>query len=109
MAFHERPLYEKLKYKEKFHLAWCEQELFEQLSQQEKLECVVEEVMVIALERFLIPGIETTPGIAFQKSLKKVCTTLCSGWFRDFAIDNWEQLRLMCDRAKLNELRSKYA
>lgn len=109
VAFYERPLYERLKYKDKFHLAWCEQELFEQLSQQEKLECVVEEVMVIALERFLIPGIEKVPGVAFQKSLKKVCTTLCSGWFRDFAIDNWEQLRLMCDRAKLEELRSKYA
>ena len=109
VAFYERPLYERLKYEDKFHLAWCEQELFEQLSHQEKLECVVEEVMVIALERFLIPGIEKVPGVAFQKSLRKVCTTLCSGWFRDFAIDNWEQLRLMCDRVKLKELRSKYA
>lgn len=105
VAFYDKPLYLRLKYANKMELAWCERELFEDLTHEEKLECVLEEVMVIALERFLIPGIEHGSKIAFQKSLKKVCTTLCSGWFRDFAIDNWDQLRTMCDKDKLDRLK----
>ena len=47
--------------------------------------------MVIALERFVIPG-KLNPKLAYLKAVEKICTTLTSGWFRDFAIDNWPEV-----------------
>ena len=95
VAFFDRPLYERLKFSNKMDLAWCEKELWEKFTHQEKMMCVVEETTVIALERFLIPGREKYATAAYMKALQKVCTSLTSGWFRDFAIWNWADLRLL--------------
>ena len=75
--------------------AWIEKELWEKFTHQEKMMCVVEETTVIALERFLIPGREKYATAAYMKALQKVCTSLTSGWFRDFTIWNWADLRLL--------------
>ena len=95
VAFFDRPLYERLKFSNKTDLAWCEKDLWEKFTHQEKMMCVVEETTVIALERFLIPGREKYATAAYMKALQKVCTSLTSGWFRDFAIWNWADLRLL--------------
>lgn len=90
------PIYERLKVNKE--LAMCEKDLWYKLSHEDKVNCVREEGYVIALERFIIPKIESgekhmSPEMAFDKSLEKICTTLCSGYFRDFAIDNWSEIR----------------
>jgi len=92
VAYYERPLYERLKVDQS--KALCQKDLWEQLSHEDKVKCVQEEAYVIALERFIIPNwIEKNknypPKFAFHSALEKICTTLTSGYFRDFAIDNW--------------------
>lgn len=111
VAFYDRPLYERLKFSHKLDLAWCEKDLWDQFSHEDKLKCVVEEASVIALERFLLPGLVRTPVEAYNKALRKVCTSLTSGWFRSFAIWNWPELRVMCRTELLNNLTKelKYA
>jgi hypothetical protein len=88
VAFYDRPIYTKLKFDD--GLAHCERQLWDQLCQGDRVKCVQEEAMVIALERFIIPKRLKSPRMAFLKALEKICTTLTSGWFRDFAIDNYE-------------------
>ncbi len=91
VAYHQQPLYKSLQ--NDVESAWCKLDLWKKLSYKDKVLCVTEEVTVIAVERFLVPTDWQTPAkLAFMKSLEKVCTTLCSGWFRDFAIDNYPQI-----------------
>ncbi len=92
VAHREYPMYH---YMQKDHSkVECSRELWDGFTRTEKIMCVLEECYVIALERHIIPQIfEGTPGLsarkAFEWALMRVCTTLCSGWFRDFAVDNY--------------------
>lgn len=88
----DQPIYEMMKYDEKRELAWCEQELFQNLNKVYKIQSVLEESYVISLERFIIPQKEKDLYKSFLLALHKVCTTLCSGWFRDFAIENYDEI-----------------
>lgn len=51
---------------------------------------VYEEACVLALERCLIPfpG-KASPEKAFMMAIEKVCTSITSGWFREFAWENY--------------------
>lgn len=90
-AFDGVPMYTKLQPDPS--KAWCAKDLWDALPYHNKLYCVQEETYVIATERFLIPrGYKFPAKLAYYKALNKVCTTLCSGWFRDFAIDNYGPL-----------------
>jgi hypothetical protein len=62
-----------------------------------QIKCVKEEAMVIALERFLLPGLSSDPFMAYKFALVRICTTLTKGWFREFAIDNYPRLAT-CDK-----------
>jgi len=93
VAYGDRPLYKTLKRKRE--RALCERDLWDQLATCQKVECVLEECYVIGLERWMVPAVlESQPvmptKLAVFQALKKVCTTLSSGWFRDFAIDYFE-------------------
>lgn len=108
VAYYDAPLYTRLKHDEKRNKAWCERDLWEELSHDDKCRCVAEESYVIAAERFLIPKNWDTPFmLAYHNALKKVCTTLCSGWFRDFAIDNFVDIRRLYDCERLVMLKQK--
>lgn len=63
---------------------------FEKLARQTQLFAVLEEAYVLAIERSLVPfpGV-LTPRQAFLKALEKVCTSITSGWFREFAWENY--------------------
>lgn len=87
MAFEDEPMYKKLKNDQE--KAYCVSTLWDNLTYTQKVQCVQEETMVIALERFIIPERTKSSRFAYLKALEKVCTTLTSGWFRDFAIDNY--------------------
>lgn len=70
----------------------CSKEKFHNLSHQNKLLAVYEEASVLALERSIIPfGITDQDKIKekFRFALMKVCTSITSGWFREFAWRNY--------------------
>lgn len=71
-----------------------ESRFFTELSDQERLAAVWEESAVLAIERSLLPhpGV-LTPQQAFLKALEKVCTSITSGWFREFAWENYDEVR----------------
>ena len=103
-AYHAEPLYKKLQKDQS--LAWCDKELWYNLSHADKIKCIAEEAYVISVERFLVPSNWSTASkLAFYKSLNKICTTLCSGWFRDFAIDNYSEVFNVFDSAKVEAVR----
>jgi hypothetical protein len=52
---------------------------------------VYEEACVLALERSIIP-FNTDPTKAFKKALEKVCTSITSGWFREYAWENYYEV-----------------
>jgi hypothetical protein len=96
VAYYDKPLYTRLQ--DDPTIAWCKKEYWQKLSHQEKCECVLEEAMVIAIERFIVsPKIEKPllTKLAILRSVDKICTTLCSGWFRDFAIDYYDDIYKM--------------
>lgn len=68
----------------------CDKSKFFAITQEERLHGVAEEAYVLALERSLIPfpGV-LTPEKAFKLALMKVCTSITSGWFREFAWENY--------------------
>lgn len=69
----------------------CDQQLFDKLPEEVKLAGVVEEAMVLALERSLVPyGAKHKPNQVFLFALAKVCTSITSGWFREYAWENYD-------------------
>ena len=103
-AYYDKPLYTRLQKDPEY--AWCDKDLWYNLSDEDKVKCVTEEVMVINTERFLVPSDWThNPKVGHMKALDKVCTTLCSGYFRDFAIDNYPKVLSMFDPEKYNQVR----
>lgn len=102
VAYGKRPMFEKLKHRGREGSAWCSKDLWDKLTHEEKLKCVAEEAHVIACERFLIPSNWTHNWWgAYMKAVKKVCTTLCSGYFRDYAIDYYPQVVDKYDMSKM--------
>lgn len=103
-AYYDKPLYTKLLRQE--GVAWCEKDKWDLLSHQDKLKCMAEEVQVIAAERFMIPKNWDYPSkLAYMKALEKVCTTLCSGWFRDYAIDHYPEALEMYNKKKFEQVK----
>jgi len=110
-CYYGRPLYERLK--RDTDRAMIDRELFFKQSLEVRLQVVREECYAIALERFLIPkGLHeaaleaykqqrdfwTEDNIvavhsAYYQALKRICTTLTKGWFRDFACDHYPELK----------------
>ena len=86
-------------------LAWCDKQLWDNFTHEQKIHTVQEETYVIATERFLVPKEFKYPAkLAYNKALNKVCTTLCSNWFRDFAIDNYPEILEKFDESKVKSV-----
>lgn len=71
----------------------CSKDKFNSLSEMIKLYAVLEEAYVLALERSQIcyPG-KLTPAQSFEIALEKVCTSITSGWFREYAWENYHKV-----------------
>jgi hypothetical protein len=69
----------------------CSRRLFEAVRPEIRLAAVYEESCVLAIERSLVPhpGV-LTPEKAFLKALEKISTSVTSGWFREFAWENYD-------------------
>lgn len=107
-AFYDRPLFEKLKHEGEEGLAWCAKDLWEELSDEDKSKCVAEETYVIASERYLIPHKwDFSYRKAYMEALSRVCTTLTSGWFRDWAIDHYPEVVNLFDKGKFDVIRKE--
>ncbi|GBC00959.1 hypothetical protein RclHR1_04010006 [Rhizophagus clarus] len=90
VKYGDHPIYQGLK--DDQSKAWIKKSLFEKLDYRTKLNCVKEEAMAIALERYLIPMISKNQETSYNLALVRICTTLTRGWFRQFAIDNYPRL-----------------
>lgn len=68
-------------------------EKFMSVSEEIRLYGVYEETCVLALERSQIPY-EFKPDArkSFEKALMKVCTSITSGWFREYAWENYDKV-----------------
>lgn len=91
-AHKEKPMYSYMQLDE--NIVDCSENLWNRFNVENKIKCVLEECYVIASERQLIPSMKgikvgMVPYKAFKWALMRVCTTLCSGFFREFAIDNY--------------------
>lgn len=67
----------------------CDKKKFFSIDEKYRLAGVVEESAVLAIERSLVPhpGV-WTPEFAWKFALSKVCTSITSGWFREYAYEN---------------------
>lgn len=92
--YYEDPLYYQLK--DDKSLAYVPRKNFESLSCKDKIRLVQEETYAIALERVIIPsiefGVEFSENSAYRFALRRICTNLTRGWFRDFAIENYPDI-----------------
>ncbi len=77
---------------------FCSKEMFFLCEPETRLNAVYEESAVLALERSIIPhpGV-LTPAAAFAKSLEKVASSITSGWFREFAWENFHEVLALND------------
>lgn len=102
-AYEDKPMFTRLQPDPES--AWCAEDLWKKLTYEQRLQCVAEECSVIATERFVVPKNWVFPTrLAYIWALRKVCTTLCSGWFRDFAIDNYGHVLDLFSQDRFNEI-----
>lgn len=109
MAHHDRPVYTMMQ--KDASKAWCEKDMFFELPYEYRVQAVQEEAYVIALERYIIPqhGDYCKDSFECYKSaLKRICTTLTSGWFRDFAIENYQEAVSRYDSEFVNKFKEAY-
>lgn len=94
IVYPEEPAYKKILKGE----VQCSKELFDSLNLDDKLACAIEETFVLLLERSVIPNsttalTQTKLEKLFDLSLRKVCTRITSGYFREFCWDNQEIIK----------------
>lgn len=78
----------------------CSKDKFFSLPYEDRIYGVAEEAMVLALERAVIPnGMEVEK--AKRIALEKVCTSITSGWFREFAWENYDTCWVVLSNMKL--------
>lgn len=65
---------------------------FFSVPEQIRLYGVYEESCVLALERSQIPYPAADPRKSFETALMKVCTSITSGWFREYAWENYDRV-----------------
>jgi hypothetical protein len=103
IKLYDKPAYEF--YKKDAAEVECSKEMFFQIDNKYRLAGVYEEACVLALERSQIPYPETDRKKSFDMALMKVCTSITSGWFREYAWENYlkvQDLYYMMTMAKEN-------
>lgn len=85
----------------------CSREMFEALDEKVKLYSVLEESYVLALERSQIPAPGViTPKQSFLIALSKVCTSITSGWWREYAYENYFKVLDMYSDSYIDRFKS---
>lgn len=91
IAFSESPLFEKI-LKDGSQVAVSKQK-FEDLSREEKINLVFEEIFATALERDEIANRGKTYKQSYQKHLQKLVTSYSKGWFPLWIALNFEEFK----------------
>lgn len=96
MAHMCKPAYTFFKKDEKEVM--CSKTKFFELPLLVQLYSVLEECYVLALERSQIPfKNQVHPKRSFEIALEKVCTSIASGWWREFAYDHYDEVMNLYD------------
>ena len=97
MAKRGAPAYTK--FKDNINEVKVSRKKFDALPMEDKLFSVLEEAYVLAIERSQVPwpGI-LTPEQSFLKALEKVCTSISSGWWREFAWEHYDDVLKIYDQ-----------
>lgn len=83
---------------------FCSRDMFYALDEKVRLAAVLEETQVLALERSQIPfGDTVDPKKSFNIALMKVCTSITSGWFREFAWENYAKVQALYNPNYVNK------
>lgn len=95
MAHRARPMFEYIQ--KEPGVVTCDKLKWAALTPVEQRQCVLEEAYVIALERGIIPMLYEGKRMAdsesaLQWALMRIGTTLTSGWFREFTVENYPQI-----------------
>jgi hypothetical protein len=111
VAHYDRPLYERMQ--KDLELAKCDKNLWNDFSFEDKCKCVLEEAYVISLERKILPmlfgkGTLISSLDSLDWALMRICTTLCSGWFRSFATDNFFRIKQFSNLNYVEDFLEKY-
>lgn len=100
MAFNDYPMHFRIR--EDLSKPLCSENLWLRLTDTERLQCAVEEVFVIALERYIWYPIK----IARYKALKQLITSMTTGWFNVYLIEHFSEI-MVYPLDKLEVVRSK--
>ena len=93
-AFYDRPLNERIR--KDLDSPLCSEELWNLLCSEDKMKCALEEIYVLAAERFIFVQEGEHPwklGHAVTRTLKNMITSTTSGWFNLFLKQNFNSLR----------------
>ncbi len=91
VAYNDEPMYMKIK--DDLNSAMVSKQKFLALPYENQLQLCIEEISVIALERYLIPGNFTThPKSARLNAGRDLVTRMSKGWFPRFIVENWVQV-----------------
>lgn len=91
VAYGTRPAY-KWYMKDGSEVMTSKEKFFHPLNEEVRLYGVYEEACVLALERSQIPYPNTPARKSFEMALMKVCTSITSGWFREYAWENYDKV-----------------
>lgn len=73
-------------------------EKFFNCNEEVRLHGVYEESCVLALERSQIPFPEAKPRKSFEYALMKVCTSITSGWFREWSWEHYDDVMALYEQ-----------
>jgi hypothetical protein len=92
VAFHDRPMHERLR--PDIGNAWCSHEMFLTLSPDEQAQTALEEIMATAIERgrLTLEDKQSKKHIAMSKAHFQLCTSMTKGWFALFLIEHRDDL-----------------
>jgi uncharacterized protein (UPF0332 family) len=111
VAHYDIPLYEKMK--DESDLVFCSKEKWNNFPLEDRIKTVLEEAYVIALERKILPmlfsgGDYWKDESAFKWALMRICTNLTSGFFREFATNNYLRILDSYNRNYVLDFLEKY-
>lgn len=87
VALYDRPAYTY--YMKDGEAVQCDKSKFFSIDEKYRLAGVIEESAVLAIERSLVPHPgKMTPQKAWKFALSKVCSSITSGWFREYGYEN---------------------
>lgn len=90
-----RPAYEYFKPDE--NEVYCSKDMFFKLPYRTQLLAGYEEACVLSIERSIHPYPDVKRKWAFDTALMKLCTSISSGWFREFCWENYYQIQDLYD------------